>query len=85
MFAQGSSKKEWPPTTRGHGTFWENTDGLERDCNGSSELAMELLQSCAQPLSLSTSDRGPVGGVGMGDIGIEKRLSAETIVGPMNH
>ena len=57
MFAQGSDKKEWPPTTRGHGTFWENTDGLVQDCSGSSVLAMELLQSCAQPSSLSTSDR----------------------------
>ena len=58
-----------------------------QDCSGSSVLAMELLQSCAQPSSLSTSDRrgGPVGGVGMGDIGIDKRLSAGTIVGPMNH
>ena len=45
---------------------------------------MELLQSCAQPSSLSTSDRGPVGGVGMGDTRMEKRLSAGTIVGPMN-
>ena len=87
MFAQGSDKKEWPRLHGATGRVWENTDGLVQDCSGSNVLAMELLQSCAKPSPLNTSDRhgGPVGGVGMGDIGgIDKLLSAGTFVGPMH-
>ena len=39
------------PTKSKHSKMWmEYIDGLGRDCSNSSALAMELLQSCTEPL-----------------------------------
>ena len=42
------AKQQWGDFIR---PKWLSADGLVQDCNNSSALAMELLQSCTKPLN----------------------------------